>query len=226
MYTDCGAHTITLWPGNADEGKLIVYVSSYPLRPGPTCGPVNGPPAGNDPLHSKISVIEVPLADPASSSVIAEPPISYPGDPDNQIDWCERSVTGAGQPCPIPGTIEQAARACHDIVVHVEENMAGAACAEQGQVWEIDPDTGIPDTANPMAIIDDEFSSGGTGNIPGAVDFFHSVMFNNDGTVLNTVDESFGVGCPPMTQWVARPWHPAAALHEVRPDVLLRHGDR
>ena len=77
--------------------------------------------------------------------------------------------------------------------------MAGAACAEQGQVWEIDPDTGIPDTANPMSIIDDEVSSGGTGNIPGAVDFFHSVMFNNDGTVLNTVDESFGVGCPPMT---------------------------
>ena len=167
VYTDCGAHTITLWPGKAEgpDGKLIVYVSSYPLRPGPTCGPVNGPPAGNDPLHSKISVIEVPLADPAASSVIAEPPISYPGDPDNQIDWCERSVTGPGQPCPIPGAIEQAARACHDIVVHVEMNMAGAACAEQGQVWSIDAN-GIPDTANPLAIIDDEFSSGGTGNIP------------------------------------------------------------
>ena len=83
------------------------------------------------------------------SSVIAEPPISYPGDPDNQIDWCERSVTGPVQPCPIPGAIEQAARACHDIVVHVEMNMAGAACAEQGQVWEIDAN-GIPDTANPV----------------------------------------------------------------------------
>ncbi len=214
VYTDCGAHTITAWPEFAEDAsdpRLLVYVSSYPLRPGPTCGPVNGPPAGNDPLHSKISVVEVPLDDPASSSVIAEPPISYPGDPDNQIDWCERSVTGPGAPCPIPGAIEQAARACHDIVVHVEERMAGAACAEQGQVWEID-ENGIPDTANPVSIIDDEFSSGGTGNIPGAVDFFHSVMFNNDGTVLNTVDESFGIGCPPMTQWVARPWHPAAVM--------------
>ncbi|HEV8683496.1 MAG TPA: hypothetical protein VGS09_12110, partial [Actinomycetota bacterium] len=46
VYTDCGAHTITLWPGEADEGKLIVYASSYPLRPGPTCGQVNGPAAG------------------------------------------------------------------------------------------------------------------------------------------------------------------------------------
>ena len=206
VYTDCGAHTITLWPGNAEgpDGSLIVYVSSYPLRPGPTCGQVNGPPAGNDPLHSKISVIEVPLADPASSSVIAEPPISYPGDPDNQMDWTEKGLTG----------LEPAARACHDIVVHVETNMAGAACAEQGQVWEIDPATGIPDTANPVSIIDDEVSSGGTGNIPGAVDFFHSVMFNNDGTVLNTVDESFGAGCPPMTAYQPRPWNPAGGTHK------------
>jgi hypothetical protein len=206
VYTDCGAHTITLWPGKAEgpDGSLVVYVSSYPLRPGPTCGQVNGPPAGNDPLHSKISVIEVPLADPASSSVIAEPPISYPGDPDNQMDWTEKGLVG----------LEPAARACHDIVVHVEHNIAGAACAEQGQVWDIDPATGIPDTANPTAIIDDEVSSGGTGNIPGAVDFFHSVMFNNDGTVLNTVDESFGVGCPPMTTYQARPWNPTGGTHK------------
>jgi hypothetical protein len=76
--TRTAAPTITLYPSLADEGKLIVYVSSYPLRPGPTCGQVNGPPAGNDPLHKKISVIEVPLADPAAAHVIAQPPISYP----------------------------------------------------------------------------------------------------------------------------------------------------
>ena len=206
VYTDCGAHTITLWPGKAEgaNGKLIVYVSSYPLRPGPTCGAKNGPPAGNDPLHKKISVIEVPLANPAASSVIAEPPISYPGDPDGIFEIAERGLSA-------PGVLEPAAVACHDIVVHVEMNMAGGACAEQGQVWEIDAN-GIPDTANPVSIIDDAFSSGGTGKIPGAVDFFHSVMFNNDGTVLNTVDESFGTGCPPMTNWQARPWHPAATM--------------
>ena len=43
--------------------------------------------------------------------------------------------------------------------------MAGAACAEQGQVWEID-ENGIPDTANPVSIIDDEFSSAGPGTSP------------------------------------------------------------
>ena len=207
VYQDCGSHTITLWPGEADQGKLIVYSSSYPLRPGPTCGQVNGPAAGRDPLHGVIQVVEVPLANPAAATEIAEPEINYPGDPDNQIDWCERSVTGPGEPCP--GPLEPAARACHDIVVHVEHRLAGGACAEQGQVWNIGPG-GIPDTANPVMIGDDEFSSGGTGNIPGAVDFFHSVMFNNAATVVNWVDESFGAGCPPMTQWVARPWHPAS----------------
>ena len=57
--------------------------------------------------------------------MIAEPPINYPGDPDNMMDWTEKGLTG----------LEPAARACHDIVVHVEMNMA-AACAEQGQVGD------------------------------------------------------------------------------------------
>lgn len=206
VYQDCGAHTITLYPGLADAGKLIVYVSSYPLRPGPTCGQVNGPAAGRDPLHGVIQVIEVPLANPAASKEIAEAPINYPGDPDNKIDWCERNLCA-------PGVLEPAAKACHDIVVHMDRHIAGGACAEQGQVWRIGAN-GIPDTANPISIVDDKVSSGGTGNIPGAVDFFHSVMFSNDGRVLNTVDESFGDGCPPFTEWQPRPWNPAGGVHK------------
>ena len=78
VYTDCGAHTITLWPGNADE-ELIVYVSSYPLRPGPTCGQANFANVANpydttpgqpgNPLHGVISVISVPVDDPTAASV-------------------------------------------------------------------------------------------------------------------------------------------------------------
>jgi hypothetical protein len=92
----------------------------------------------------------------------------------------------------------------------VPDNIAGGACAEQGQVWEIDPDTGVPMTMDPMSVGDDEFSSGGTGQFPGAVDFFHSVMFDNGMETVNWVDESFGSGCPPMTNWQERDWHPAA----------------
>jgi hypothetical protein len=222
VYTDCGAHTITAWPGELEEtGNLLVYVSSYPLRAGPTCGDTEfrntanpydedpGSPA--NPLHGVIQVVEVPLANPAASNEISQQPtVSYPGDPDGRIEWCER---GQGFGFCTPGAFEPAAVACHDIVVHVEHRLAGAACAEQGQVWEIGED-GIPDTQSPMMIGDDEVSSGGTGQFPGTVDFFHSVMFNNAGTVVNWVDESFGSGCPTMTTYQPRPWNPAGGTHK------------
>jgi hypothetical protein len=214
VYTDCGAHTITLWPG--EPGRLIVYVSSYPLGAGPTCGDTEylntanpydedpGSPA--NPLHGVIQIVEVPLANPAAAQELdVQPAISYPGDPDGRMEWGEK-----GLPSP---PFEPAAVACHDIVVHIEHRLAGGACAEQGQVWRIGAN-GIPDTQNPISIGDDEVSSGGTGQFPGAVDFFHSVMFNNEGTVVNWVDESFGSGCPPMTTYQPRPWNPAGGTHK------------
>jgi hypothetical protein len=42
VYQDCGSHTNTLLPDEA-RNRLLVLNSSYPLRPGPTCGPVRGP---------------------------------------------------------------------------------------------------------------------------------------------------------------------------------------
>jgi hypothetical protein len=224
VYTDCGAHTITLWPGSADarrNPRLLVYVSSYPLRPGPTCGDTEhqntanpfdeDPGSPNNPLHGVIQVVEVPLNNPAASHELNQQPrISYPGDPDGRIDWCERQVTGLnaqGQPNPCPGPFEPAAVACHDIVVHVEARIAGGACAEQGQVWRI-RGNGIPNTRNPISIHDDQVSSGGRGQVPGAVDFFHSAMFDNEAEVVNWIDESFGTGCPPRTVWQPRPWQP------------------
>jgi hypothetical protein len=220
VYTDCGAHTITLWPEFADDGRLLVYVSSYPLRPGPTCGdteyqnennPYDGDPGSPDnPLHGVIQVIEVPLDNPEDSREIAQPSVSYPDDPDGQIDWCER---GEGFGFCDPAQAEPGAVACHDIAVHVEHRLAGAACAEQGQVWEIDEE-GIPMTDDPILIGDDELTGGPDSQIPGAVDFFHSVMFNNDGTVVNWVDESFGAGCPTMTEYQSRPWNPAGGTHK------------
>jgi hypothetical protein len=219
VYTDCGAHTITAWPGEIEEtNKLLVYVSSYPLRAGPTCGDTEylntanpydedpGLPA--NPLHGVIQVIEVPLNNLAAAKELdVQPKISYPGDPDGKIEWCERG----GSLCP--PAFEPAAVACHDIMVHVEHRMAGAACAEQGQVWEVDED-GIPMTEDPMLVGDDEVTGGANAQIPGAVDFFHSVMFNNDGTVVNWVDESFGSGCPTMTTYLPRPWNPAGGTHK------------
>jgi hypothetical protein len=216
VYTDCGAHTITLWPGELEEtGNMLVYVSSYPLGAGPTCGDTEfrntanpydeDPGSPNSPLHGVIQVVEVPLANPAAARESdVQPAISYPGDPDGRMEWCEKGLCAG---------VEPAAVACHDIVVHVEHRVAGGACAEQGQVWEIDED-GIPMTQNPMSIGDDQVSSGGRGQFPGAVDFFHSVMFDNDAETVNWVDESFGTGCPTMTTYNPRPWNPAGGVHK------------
>jgi hypothetical protein len=39
-------------------------------------------------------------------------------------------------------------------------------------------------------------------------------MFNNAGTVVNWVDESFGSGCPTMTTYQPRPWNTAGGTHK------------
>jgi hypothetical protein len=164
-----------------------------------------------------IQVVEVPLDNPEDSRELrsaggqtVQPAISYRTDPDGRIEWCER---GFDFGFCTPGAFEPAAVACHDIVVHVEHRVAGGACAEDGQVWEID-ENGIPDTANPMSTGDDQLTSGGRGQFPGAVDFFHSVMFDNDAETVNWVDESFGAGCPTMTNYQPRPWNPAGGRHK------------
>ncbi len=176
VYQDCGSHTHTLIP---KPGSLRILNSSYPLRPGPTCGPVRGPEAGRDALHGVIQVVDVPLDDPAGAREVAELPISYPGDPDNTFTPSEQGLSA-------PGLID-GMRACHDTAVFVELGLVAGACAEQLQLWRIGAG-GLPDTANPVWTYDQR-----------NVDFWHSATFSWDGKVVNGIDESFGTGCPTTT---------------------------
>jgi hypothetical protein len=67
LATDCGSHTHTLVPDEA-HGRLIAYVQSYPLgAPSPSC---------NVASHRKVSVVEIPLADPAAAKVIGAVDVS------------------------------------------------------------------------------------------------------------------------------------------------------
>jgi hypothetical protein len=64
--TDCGSHTHTLVPDAAND-RLLIYVLSYPLGgQGVEC---------NVTTHRKISVIEVPLNDPAAAKVVSTPSV-------------------------------------------------------------------------------------------------------------------------------------------------------
>ncbi len=67
VRTDCGSHTHTLVPDEAN-GRVLIYVLSYPLGvPTGSCNPLT---------HRKISVVEVPLSNPAAARVVSTPDVS------------------------------------------------------------------------------------------------------------------------------------------------------
>jgi hypothetical protein len=202
VYQHCGSHTHTQIP-DPDNRRVLLLNSSYPLRPGPTCGPTTGPEHGRDPLHGVVQVVEVPFDDPASAFALTELPIDYPGVPGNLWDPADYGLDVPGVFFPL--------RACHDIGVFLPLGLVAGACARQAQMWRIDPETMLPDTENPLWVYDepvDETGPTGDPNDPGvAVDFWHSATFSWDGRVVNFIDESFAgfrVGgspteCPPVT---------------------------
>ena len=117
VETDCGSHTHTLLP-DLGANRLLLYVSSYrPAANTPDCKPP----------HDKISVVEVPLGDPAAASVIAEPVLFPDGG--------------------FPGTPSTSATSgCHDITVYPAKNIAAGACMGEGVIMD------ISDRANPTVI--------------------------------------------------------------------------
>lgn len=125
--TDCGSHTHTLVPDPDDASHVYLYVASYSSSVIPE-HPVYGNAClrfdeAGERAQSKISVIEVPLADPAAASVVSEPRLplnDYAGTP---------GFTG-----------------CHDISVFLEVRRAAAACMSEGQIWD------LSDLENPRTI--------------------------------------------------------------------------
>ena len=109
--TDCGSHTNTLIPDPA-HGRLLIYVLSYSLLPGPKCG--DGHEA--NPLHAKFSIVSVPLAHPQDAAVVATP----------AIDAEPFQLEGLG---PTIG--------CHDVGVFLPLHLAAVACLSEAQLWDI-----------------------------------------------------------------------------------------
>jgi LVIVD repeat len=87
VKTDCGSHTHTLVPDPA-HGRLIVYILSYPLgAPTPAC---------NVASHRKISVVEIPLAAPASAKVVGSADVSPNIGCHDVSVFLARKIAGAG----------------------------------------------------------------------------------------------------------------------------------
>jgi hypothetical protein len=177
VYQDCGSHTNTLLPAPGGD-SMYVLNSSYPLGEGPTCGPL-GAAQGRKVNHGVVQVVEVPFSDPAAAREVEELPVVYPGDADGTY----KPVSEHGLTAPLDDFL-----GCHDLSSFPKKGIVGAACGEQAQIWDIDPETGLPDTANPRWAYDQP-----------NVDFWHSATFSWDGKVANFIDESFGDGCPTVT---------------------------
>jgi len=177
VYQDCGSHTNTLLP-SPDGRSMRVLNSSYPLGDGPTCGPL-GEAQGRKVNHGVVQVIDVPFDDPSQAAELTELPVVYPGDADGTY----KPVSEHGIAAPLDDFL-----GCHDLSSFPKKGIVGAACGEQAQVWNIDKETGLPDTENPAWAYDQP-----------NVDFWHSATFSWDGEVANFIDESFGDGCPTKT---------------------------
>ena len=114
--TDCGSHTHTLVP-DPEERRVLLYVASYTAselpasRYGNECRRLD---ASGKPAHKKISVVEVPLRNPATAKVVSEP--TFPQNDRNGV----------------PGY-----NGCHDITVFTAIDRAASACMGEGQIWDI-----------------------------------------------------------------------------------------
>jgi hypothetical protein len=110
VETDCGSHTHTLVPSK-DNRTAYLYVSSY--SPNSTL-------ADCQPPHDKISIIKVPLREPTSAAIVAEPVLfpdgGYEGDP------ARRASATSG---------------CHDITAYPTKDIAAGACMGDGVLIDI-----------------------------------------------------------------------------------------
>jgi len=156
IATDCGSHTHTLVPGQTDD-VLYLYVSSYDVA---------ATPVNCQAPHDKISIIEVPVANPTAAQIVSEP-VVFPdgGNPGDGLPWPygTRATTG-----------------CHDITVFPEKNLAAGACMGDGVLWDITDRTNLVEIDR---VQDDEYFA-----------FWHSATFNNDGTKVVFTDELGGGG--------------------------------
>jgi hypothetical protein len=178
--TDCGSHTHTIVP-DLDNNRLLVYVSSYPLRWGPICGANTSARDGfANPLHNQISVVEIPLANPQQAHVIDEPQL-HPGHP---------VFPGSAIS---PNFADHDSKGCHDISVNLPLKQAAAACMSDGELWDIS-DPAHPKTLQAQATDRPE------------VEFWHSATYSWDGKYVLYGDESVAGSCNTTDEADGRLW--------------------
>jgi hypothetical protein len=160
VATDCGSFSNTIVPDPANN-RVLLYVSSFPNQAisstatayGNTCERLAaGSPAPPNHVsgHDKLTIVEVPLANPSGASVIAEVPLGLKGynsyfsyllhnanqalcSPLTNPSWSP-NINGCytGDFANTPGY-----KGCHDIAVLMPKKLAAAACVTEGLILDI-----------------------------------------------------------------------------------------
>jgi hypothetical protein len=150
VRTVCGSHTHTTIPDD-DDHRLIVYVSSNPGGAGTLLCPQP---------HGKISIVEIPYANPAAARLLKEQPLHH--------DTLPAVLLG-----------RSFGVACHDITAFPDPHrpIAFAACQSEGQIWDIS-DPANPTTLGPHTHIRNP-----------SITYWHSATISWDNEVIAVSDE-------------------------------------
>jgi uncharacterized protein (DUF305 family) len=177
VQTCRGSHTHSVVSGPGKDGKIIVYNSgtSSVREEDELPGCVGEVPGDTRTALFRIDVIEIPVADPSKSRIVASPAVF--------ADLADGNLAGLWRGGDHGDETQETSRTdqCHDITVFPERNLAAGACSGNGILFD------ISDPLNPKrldAVVDKGFA------------YWHSATFNNDGTKVLFTDEWGGGSMP------------------------------
>ena len=201
VQTCRGSHTHSVVNARTNEGNIIVYNSgTSSVRDQDeleTC--FEAIPGDNRTALFRIDVIEIPIDNPSSSSIVKSPTVFA----DEETGVLAGLWRGGdhGDETQSTSRTDQ----CHDITVFPSANIAAGACSGNGILFD------ITDPYNPkrMDVVSD------TGFA-----YWHSATFNNDATKVVFTDEWGGGGRPRCRAWDPLDWG-ANAIYDIVDDKLI-----
>ncbi len=191
-----GSHTHTLVPDPRDPASIYVYGSgTSPVRAAEELAGCSGADPKDDPNTAlfSIDVIRVPLARPEEARIVNRPRIFADPATGNIASLWRGGTHGEGS------QRTSVTNQCHDITVFPELGIAAGACSGNGILLD------ISDPERPTRldqVVDRNFA------------YWHSAMFNNDGTKVIFTDE-WGGGRRPRCRATDPPTWGANAIFDI-----------
>ena len=177
VQTCRGSHTHSVISGGGKDGKIVVYVSGTGgVRSGEElAGCIDESPGDLRTALFRIDVVEIPVADPSKAKLVDSPAV-FADTEGGSLAGLWRGGTHGDETQETSMTDQ-----CHDITAFPEKGIAAGACSGNGIIFDI---------SNPLKPkrIDDVVDEGFA--------YWHSAMFNADGTKVIFSDE-WGGGMQP-----------------------------